>query len=52
MLVITLRVALILTMIVLVSVTVWAFLALVCGMTVAGDPVAIISEWFKAITGR
>jgi len=52
LLIITFRVALVLTMVVLVAITIWAILALVGGMTSAGDPLTMISEWFKAVTGR
>lgn len=51
LLVITFRVALILTLIVIVSIGIWAVLALVGGMVNAGDPLSMIKEWFKAISG-
>ena len=51
-LVITFRVAFILTLLVLVSIAVWAVVAMVGGMVSAGDPAAMFSEWWKAITGK
>jgi uncharacterized membrane protein len=52
LLVITFRVAFIITLLVLVSIAVWAGLALFGGAISAGDPLAMISEWFKAIQGN
>lgn len=52
LLVITFRVAFILTLLVLVSIAVWAALALFGGAVSAGDPLAMISEWWQAATGK
>lgn len=52
LLVITFRISLILTIIVLVSIAVWAVLALFGGMVSAGDPLTLIKGWINAITGH
>lgn len=52
LLVITFRVAFILTLIVLVCIGVWVVLALFGGMISAGDPLTMIKEWFEATSGR
>ena len=51
LLVITFRVAIILTLIVLVSIGVWVVLALFGGMISAGDPLTLIKGWFEAVSG-
>ncbi|PLX91163.1 MAG: hypothetical protein C0619_07890 [Desulfuromonas sp.] len=51
MLVITFRVSIILTLLVIVLIGVWALLALTGGMIAAGDPLALIRGWFNAVTG-
>ncbi|PLX87960.1 MAG: hypothetical protein C0619_13835 [Desulfuromonas sp.] len=52
LLVITFRVAIILTLIVLVSIGVWVVLVLFGGMVSAGDPLTLIRGWFEAISGH
>ena len=51
LLIITFRIALVLTLIVLFAISVWAILALMGGLTTAGDPLTMVSEWFKAVIG-
>ena len=51
MLVITFRVSVILTLLVILLIGVWALLALTGGTIAAGDPLALIRGWFNAVTG-
>jgi hypothetical protein len=52
MLLITFRVSFVLTLFVLFAIGAWAIMALVGGLTNAGDPAMMVGDWFKAITGR
>ncbi|MDT8419152.1 MAG: hypothetical protein RQ754_01860 [Desulfuromonadales bacterium] len=52
LLVITFRVAIILTLIVLVSISVWVVLLLFGGLVSAGDPLTMIRGWFEAVSGH
>ncbi|PLX85871.1 MAG: hypothetical protein C0618_09805 [Desulfuromonas sp.] len=52
LLVITFRVAFILTLLVVIAIAAWAGLALFGGLVSAGDPLTLIAEWFNAVTGR
>lgn len=51
LLVITFRVAFIITLLVIVAIAAWAILALLGGTISSGDPLSLISEWFKAGQG-
>lgn len=52
LLIITFRVAIILTLIVLVSISVWVVLVLFGGLVSAGDPLTMIRGWFEAVSGH
>ncbi|HEX9777360.1 MAG TPA: hypothetical protein VGA63_04375 [Geopsychrobacteraceae bacterium] len=51
LLVITFRVALVVTLLVMVVLGVWAVLALLGGLVASGDPITMIREWFKTVSG-
>ena len=51
LLVITFRVAFVLSLVVMIGIGVWAVLALTGGLVSSGDPLSMIKEWYKAVSG-